>query len=256
MLENNLRETPTTNMSFMDFSSIRRTLIASSLCFVLLPCTYAHAQDCGEITTTQGPFDYRTANIVTLRMVESYHFTPDVERLIRGSTALTPAGDMEFALRIFPNHPRVLLAMINYAEKTKSDRPPGANYPVGCWLERAEQFAPDDGKVELLYGIYLSRKGNPQGAVAKLSRAGELLGEDANVHYDLGLAYFDLRDYDKALLHAQAAYSLGFPLPGLRNKLQSVGKWRPAAPSPPPASAPSAAPPGPPAPAAVPPSAN
>src|ERR1700682_1722293 len=42
----------------------------------------------------------------------------------------------------------------------------------------------------------------------------------------LGLAYFDLRDYDNALDRARSAYRLGFPLPGLRNKLQEVGKWQ------------------------------
>jgi hypothetical protein len=38
--------------------------------------------------------------------------------------------------------------------------------------------------------------------------------------------YFDLKDYDKSLEHAQIAYAQGFPLPGLKHKLQKAGKWR------------------------------
>ena len=51
-------------------------------------------------------------------------------------------------------------------------------------------------------------------------------GDNANVHYNLGLAYVDLKRYDKALDSAHAAYRLGFPFPGLKNKLQRVGAWR------------------------------
>jgi tetratricopeptide (TPR) repeat protein len=53
------------------------------------------------------------------------------------------------------------------------------------------------------------------------------LGEDtANMHYNIGLAYFELRDYDKALAHAKKAYEQGFTLPGLRDKLTQAGKWQ------------------------------
>ncbi len=51
-------------------------------------------------------------------------------------------------------------------------------------------------------------------------------GDDANVHYNLGLAYVDLKQYDKALLSAHKAYQLGFPLMGLKNRLQRAGAWR------------------------------
>jgi len=44
----------------------------------------------------------------------------------------------------------------------------------------------------------------------------------------MGLIYFDLKDYDKALSFAHRAYGSGFPLPGLRDKLKKVGKWQEA----------------------------
>jgi hypothetical protein len=37
----------------------------------------------------------------------------------------------------------------------------------------------------------------------------------------------DLKQYDLANEHAQRSYQLGAYAPGLRNKLQKVGKWNP-----------------------------
>jgi tetratricopeptide (TPR) repeat protein len=54
-------------------------------------------------------------------------------------------------------------------------------------------------------------------------------GKSAEIHYNLGLIYLDLGDSDHALEQAHAAYRLGHPLPGLRNRLQRMGKWRPDA---------------------------
>jgi hypothetical protein len=52
------------------------------------------------------------------------------------------------------------------------------------------------------------------------------LGEDnPNTNYNIGLIYFDLKDYEKSLSFAQRAYGSGLPLPGLRDKLKRVGKW-------------------------------
>jgi len=116
--------------------------------------------------------------------------------------------------------------MMRLGDKEKTERPRGARFTVACYFARGVRFAPDDGAVRVLYGIYLSRNGKKSEAVEQLQAAQELVGDDPNLHYNLGLAYFDLKDYDKALLHAQKAYELGFPLPGLRDKLKKAGKWR------------------------------
>ena len=101
-----------------------------------------------------------------------------------------------------------------------------------CWFERAERFVPDDGTVLMIHGIYTLRKGDARAAIAKFKRSEELSGPNANLHYNLGLAYLEVRDYDNALDRARSAYRLGFPLPGLRNKLQEAGKWQQPAESP------------------------
>ncbi len=49
--------------------------------------------------------------------------------------------------------------------------------------------------------------------------------EDATTNYNLGLMYLKEKDYEQAIVHAKTAYELGFPLPGLRNKLMKTGKW-------------------------------
>ncbi|MBK8750852.1 MAG: hypothetical protein IPL99_04020 [Candidatus Competibacteraceae bacterium] len=43
--------------------------------------------------------------------------------------------------------------------------------------------------------------------------------------FGMGLLYFDLKQYGLAKQYAQKAYQLGYPLPGLRKKLASVGQW-------------------------------
>lgn len=47
----------------------------------------------------------------------------------------------------------------------------------------------------------------------------------AEMHYFLGLVMVKQRDYDLARKHAQEAYKMGYPLPGLRNQLKAAGHW-------------------------------
>jgi tetratricopeptide (TPR) repeat protein len=181
---------------------------------------------CGELKNPFGPFDYRIARPEDKDVVERRHFTPRVEHLVQGQTVTHPGGDIEYTLRVFPNHPRALFAMVRLGEKENRDKPIGSPYTISCWFDRAIRFTPNDGSVRLVFGIYLSRKGRNREAIEQLQAAQKLGGDPANVHYNLGLAYFDLKEYEKSLEHAAAAYDLGFPLAGLRNKLRQVGKWR------------------------------
>ena len=80
--------------------------------------------------------------------------------------------------------------------------------------------------VKVLHGIFLMRIGQKSGAVSKLEQAANLDQSNANIQYNLGLAYFDVGNYVAARESARRAYSAGFPLPGLREKLKRAGKWR------------------------------
>jgi tetratricopeptide (TPR) repeat protein len=190
----------------------------------------AHAfEECGELENAYGPFDYRTSRD-KLAIVEIAHFTPDVEALRSGNTGQL-GGDLDYTLRTSPNHARALIAMANLGRKLNTNQPPGAKYSLPCYFDRAIRFADNDPMVRLVYGTYLTRVGKQREALEQLEVALKLDQGNANIHYNLGLVYLDLKDYPKAREHAQRAYELGFSLPGLRKRLEAVGQWTPTQPA-------------------------
>lgn len=179
------------------------------------------AEYCGDLGTPDG--DYRSGG-ARLELVERFHFTPEVENLIKGKSS--PIGsDIDYTLRHFPNHHRALMAMTKLALREKSPRASNAHYSVECYFDRAIRFKPDDGMVLMIYGIYLSKLGNSDRAIEQLNKALRLQPDNANINYNLGLIYFQKKDYEPAKTYAKKAYELGFPLPGLKNKLTAAGKW-------------------------------
>ncbi len=189
------------------------------------------AQDfspCGPLVTGGfGPFDYRTASASDKKLVEGTHFTPDVANLRAGSTGAI-GGDIDYTLRAFPNHPRALLAMSNLGQKTKVAKPPGAMWTVDCYFDRALRWRPDDPNVRLVFGIHLIRRGQKDAARVQLEIAEQSPIEEGGFRYNLGLAFLDVGDPDRALAQAWRAYALGYDLPGLRRRLEKIGKWRDA----------------------------
>jgi tetratricopeptide (TPR) repeat protein len=194
-------------------------IVALALC-----ASAAHAfEECGDLQNAYGPFDYRTSRD-KLVIVENVHFTPDVEALRSGTTG-SLGGDLDYTLRASPNHARALIAITNLGRKLKSDQVPGAKYTLPCYFDRAIRFANDDPVVRLVYGTYLARAGKNREAVEQLELAVKLDQGNANIHYNLGLVYLDLKDYPKAREHAHRAYDLGFSLTGLRKRLEQAGQW-------------------------------
>lgn len=187
------------------------------------------AYTCGPLTNAYGPFDYRNATHAERKIVESYHSDPALQAMHRGEM-MNERGfiwnDFDYTLRAFPNHPGSLAAVDSLAIRLKSDKPPRAARSALCYFLRAVAFRPDDGTVRVLYGLYLLRRNKLQEAIEQLTVAEKLQPDDRNVQYNVGLAYFRLKDYDRAYERAVRAYQAGFPLPGLRNLLKGVGKWR------------------------------
>ena len=66
-------------------------------------------------------------------------------------------------------------------------------------------------------------------------------GDNQLTHFNAGLLYFDMKDYDKALVQAHRAMALGMTRPDLRERLKAVGRWKEPEPADAPASAPTAA---------------
>ena len=166
-----------------------------------------------------------------LRMVEVAHFKDYVERLIKGKTARDPLGDIDYTLRAFPNHPRALWAMSRYflqldkndsETKQAFERGLRGTPPPECFFHRAKLFAPEDPMVSMIFGIYLHKRGKYEHAVEEYLRALEGMPNNAELAYNTGLAYFELKDYVNAKQYADQAYGLGYPLPGLKRKLEKA----------------------------------
>ncbi|WP_341676355.1 tetratricopeptide repeat protein [Niveibacterium sp. SC-1] len=238
---------------FMRFACLCLALLCSFSASAASTASAATPEDdislaCPVLRHGYGPFDYRSAANSQRQLVEGAHFFPDVENLKRNAIhpnrgyIVIPGSEIDYTLRAFPNHPRALLALSRLSLRDKTDQPQGTKAPVVCYFLNAIRFRPDDGLVHVIYGTHLLRSGKTQLALEELQKGEALSEENASVHYNLGLAYFELKRYPESLASAQRAYALGFPLPGLRDKLKKVGAWKDGPPPPlAKASAPSAA---------------
>lgn len=184
---------------------------------------------CGDVWRTAGgygPFDYTNPIHVAehLGIVEKHHFTTDVETLAQGVKGVI-WGDIGYTLRAFPNHHRALYAAVRLW--LSPDAPPlGPDVlPTDCYLQRAVTFKPRDGVVHMIYGIFLHRQEKLAEALEEYQRAVKLMPDSAEAHYNLGLLHADMLEYQDAKKHAERAYELGYPLPGLMEKLRSAGVW-------------------------------
>lgn len=221
--------------------NIARALYFLTPIFICFPVfAQVNAVFCGPLENGFGPYDYRgDKHIQTpgdqqshhqkLGLVEGAHFTPRVESLIGAQSAGQigpPGGDLDYTLRAFPNHHRALLSVMRYGEKTKSQKPAGLRHVVECYFERAVRFKPDDAIARMLYSTYLTKNNRSPEAIAQLEQATVLAGENAFTHYNIGLVYFDMQIYDKALACAHRALELGFERTDLRDLLKNVGQWQ------------------------------
>ena len=159
-----------------------------------------------------------------LNMIEGRHFTRGVETLTQGSTG-NPISDIDFTLRVFPNHPRALNSAVRFSLQHKRHPPNEHGLPAECYLQRAIKFVPNDAMPYRLYGYYLQRKGHPQKALQAYRQAMELLPTDPMVHYNAGLVLAELERYDEAAELARPLYDAGLTLPGLKRKLIEAGVW-------------------------------
>jgi hypothetical protein len=204
-------------------------IVGGLACLVMGPAAAQMPGDCGNPFENNfgsvGPFDYRTATAGAKRLVEMFHFTTNVETLQSGNSGPL-GGELDYTLRVFPNHARALMSMIRLGQRDKTIKPQGAHYTVECYVERAVEFKPDDTAIRQLRGIYYSMHRNYDKAIADFQLVIEQQPDNANAHYNLGLAYFEIGNYEGAVAEAKRANALGFPLAGLRNKLKAKAKWK------------------------------
>jgi tetratricopeptide (TPR) repeat protein len=127
-----------------------------------------------------------------------------------------------FIIRFFPNHPTALVQMVQLCSEWRASK---------CYLDTLFDNAiarkPDAPATYVAQGIWLHRSKKYASAIAVYHKALTLDPSSINAHYNLGLTYFETRQYDLANEEAQQAYALGAPLPGLREQLTKVGRWKP-----------------------------
>lgn len=192
---------------------------------------------CGNLNNNYlgKPTDYRSASAEQRNLVEGAHFRTEHAQIMKGRTTFQQGensgslmGGFDYTLRVFPNHHLALQDIDRLGLLLKSEKPVNATYPLECYYKRAIAFLPDDGMVRLLYGLYLNRRGKAKEALVQFRFADENSPDDTNVQYNLGLAYFQAKDYEQAREYAKRAYDRGFPLPGLKQMLIKAGKWEQA----------------------------
>lgn len=210
-------------------------LTAAAVCAALAAASanaqsqQGQADPCGTLRNHFGPFDYRVQRGEALNVVEKVHFTPGIENLSgKGGTTTVEyvAGDIGYTLRVFPNHHRALLAMTRLSEQRKTDQPPGAGYSTECYFIRAMRFVPNDTVVRGLYAQYLVKHNRKDDAIRQLDIASELAADNPLSHYSIGLLYFDLGRFDRALDEAHKAKALGLERQELAQLLKRANKWQ------------------------------
>jgi len=182
---------------------------------------------CGNLSNAFGPFDYRdpVARAQSLGIVETYHFTPEVESLSQARSG-TIIGDLDYTLRAFPNHHRALASLSRYVLNGGKILP-GSRIPSAeCYFKRAMAFQPEDAVVCMLYANHLARSGNRKSARDQYEAALRLDPNSPETNYNAGLFFVGEKEYERARSLAEVAYAGGYPLPGLKNLLIRAGEWR------------------------------
>lgn len=184
-----------------------------------------------------GPNDFYDSDPWTqqyLRAVDSHHLGPAEEQAKKGFTTSSTGArirniweEIDFTLRWFPNHPNGL----DFMSRTlpKYPHPPDKN--VEYYFQKAIEYRPTpkprpvDAIARLIYAIYLHKNNQYEKALKQYESALSIDPENSEIHYNLGLLLVKMKDYPRALEHGEKAYELGFPLPGLKNKLKKAGIW-------------------------------
>lgn len=210
---------------------IRHSLNEPSTKFLLAGAT-AVFLNCGSLSPAQGQdrinrdfYNPGTGNErADWTNAHKFHLQPAFDEMKLGRWK-SARDNFEFILRYFPNSPQALNGISELCDLKWSS----AQCDADSWFEKAVAVNPSVATTWVIYGLHFQRKKRLSEAVEKFQYALTLEPNNINGRYNLGLAYFDLKEYEKANEQAQISYALGAPLPGLRDMLKRVGAWKPVA---------------------------
>jgi tetratricopeptide (TPR) repeat protein len=127
-----------------------------------------------------------------------------------------------FALNACPAENPFYSVIVTHLGLTFTEQ--GAAAKAEQQFDRAIAMHPTYAGAYVAKASLLKKQGSPSAALDVLIKGSEATnGESPELENSLGLAYFDAKQFAKAREHARRAYSLGFPLPALRDKLARAG---------------------------------
>lgn len=185
--------------------------------------------DCG----TRRGNDYRMNDRATKDLkgkVEGAHFTKGVQQGKYGNAG-SLEGDLDYVLTKFPNHPKALLVAAR--NQMKSDYNGRHTYRKDrywpkkeCYFQYALGLAPTDPTIHLVIAVFYHEFGNFEVAARHYQTSIKLGPGNPEAHYNYGLFLVDINRADEALKHAHQAYTMGYPLEGLKNRLKRQKVWK------------------------------
>ena len=223
----------------------------AQLCLIIVLSIFIHNKhaaaselDCGIVNVADGltwdyfdPENHKGTYSVPqghVKLVTNVHLVPKMDSLETGNTGGGIPGflsDIDYTLRRIPNHPRALDMItrfqLRHDGKILQLRQWAGTWTrsVDCYFDRAFRLTPNNPVIHMLYGIYLHRTGKLTEAKYEYQMSEAFQPDSVELHYNMGLLNFELKDYDLSAEYAKKAYDGGYPLPGLRDKLISVDKW-------------------------------
>lgn len=208
---------------------------------VLSPYALAGEYDCGVLQNHGGigPWDYYDPSssaktgedpMGRIKRVENVHFKAGMRSLNTKEYDIDRlTSEITYTLAMFPNHPEALLA-ITRLEKMAGGKLPQRGVDVykpkisaHCFFDRALRFRPEQPGVRFSYAIYLHQQGKYAEALEHYKFAEKAYEENPVFQYNLGLLYSDMKNWPKAVEHAERAYSGGANFPALRLRLEKAG---------------------------------
>jgi len=213
-------------------SRILLALVGSLLCFVSVKSAIAQGAapwvgetlkggPCPSRGQGYGPFDYlnRSALSQQLYLVESAHFTPAVENLVKGNTG-TLVGDLAYTLMAWPNHHRALNSMMREQARREASYLRSGNIPpMECYFQRAINYSSRDSMLFMLFGMFLHKTGHTEPALSQYEKGESISPDNLQLLYNKGLLLVDMGKFDQAEAIAEKVYAQDFPLPGLKKRL-------------------------------------
>lgn len=222
------------------WSALRLTLL---LACVVIPNgqAFADVADCGELKNYGGigPWDYADPSSTAstgadpmgrIKRVENVHFNSEMKMLNTKRYSIEKlTAEIHYTLRVFPNHPEALVA-ISRLERMAGGKlsqnsasiftPKISAY---CFFDRAIRYRSDDKAVRYAYAIHLHQNRKYQEALEQYRFAEPNYEDNRLFQYNIGLLYADLKNWEKAVEHAQSAYSSGVTFTALRQRLEKAG---------------------------------